>query len=633
MNPKWRNVIVIVLVVVVVISGIGIYLQVQANSSGACGLSSTNPIRVDQAEETDTADPQVSSSTPDWGLVQQIYQTLVMYNQSSLTNFTGVLAKNWTTSSDGLNWNFTLRSGVHFSNGDPFNAYVMWYSLYRLLSLQGIDQYLLSENFWYPNSTYPDNSTLPTLITDLNTFNFFDPTSSEIAVMAAGNQSFQVLNASTIELNLGAGYNDYNGPIPYAYLLAEMSTPGAAAVDPSIIDANGGINGPTNPWMSDNALGTGPYNLTYYSGTQGYTLAPNENYWATALAAQEPWNNNIQPAKSTIQVTFQPNLGVTVTDLKSGTAATASFAYFGPSAALSELKGVKCVDVQSLAPVFSSAGGSWWVFMNQSVYPFNNWSVRAAITHIINYTQIYEDAFGSYAFGWVGPVPPGSPYYNPGNLQPYQYDPTLAQQEIADSPCAHDACAGTTFSFEYIETGTSTVWEDTATLIQDDLANIGITVNPVGVNLQQFYLEQTIDSSTGACYSAETTQGLPQFFIGEDFYSSDYISPDDWTQQDFLSYGSANICNSGYNNAGEANYNASLDQLVLSTAGTTNPALLTENYTEMTELMYNNYTNAWFAVPDLFAVYNPALQGWAPYQTPMGSTELETMSWNTMYAT
>jgi ABC-type transport system substrate-binding protein len=265
--------------------------------------------------------------------------------------------------------------------------------------------------------------------------------------------------------------------------------------------------------------------------------------------------------------------------------------------------------------------------MNQSVYPFSNFSVRAAITHAINYDQVIQDAFGGYAQDWVGPVPPGSPYYNPGNLTPYPYNLSLAKQEIANSPCANGACASMNFDYEYLST--STDWSDAATLIQNDLAQIGITVTPEGVTLAQFYQEQTIDPSTGLCTSAETVGGAGPFFIGQDFYASDYIAPDDWTQEDFLSYGSANMCQSGFNSLASANYNYSLDNLVLEAAGTTNPTLLNQYYSEMTSIQYYNYTNAWFAVPTLFAVYSPQLAGY--YQTPMGSTELSTMGWNTIH--
>ena len=626
MDPKWRIPIAVGIVAILVVAGVGLYYLAHNSSSSSCKLQSKNPLVVDQAEVVDTADPQVAFSTPDWGFAQQIYQTLVMYNGSSLVNFTGELAKNWSASADGLHWNFTLNSGVRFSNGDPFNAYVMWYSLYRLLAMQGIDQYLLSENFWYPGVNYYSNwsGALANLTTDLNTFNFGSPTSAEIAVMSADNQSFRVLSSNEIQLNLGFGYN---GVVPYSFLLAEMATPGAAAVDPVVIEANGGVTSGPNTWMATHAVGTGPYVLNSFSEISGYSLGISSNYWATTLAQQEPWNNNIQPAQAAIQVNYQEDPSVTVQDLKTGAVASASFAYLGPST-IKELQGLSCVTVQSLSPVFSGASGSWWVFMNQSVFPFNNTSVRAAITHAINYTQVIDDAFGGYAQEWVGPVPPGSPYYNPGNLPPYSYDPALAQQEIASSPCANNACAHLSFYYEYLST--STDWSDAATLIANDLAKIGITVVPQGVPLAQFYQEQTIDPSTGLCTSAETVDGAGPFYIGQDFYASDYISPDDWTQEDFLSYGSANMCQSGFNSLAEANYNASLDALVLTAAGTTNVTLLNQYYAEMTSIQYWNYTNAWFAVPTLFAVYSPLLSGY--YQTPMGSTELSTMGWNTIHA-
>jgi len=642
MDPKWRRVIVIAVVVGLVLAGIGIYFVVQNNlSNQKCSLKSTNPIVVDQAEVAETADPQSAPSTPSWGLVQQIYQTLVMYNGSSLTQFSGVLAKNWSVSTDGFHWNFTLNPGVHFSNNDTFNAYVMCFSLYRLLALYGINQYLLSENFWFPNVSYYSNATevqnaAANLTNDLNTFNFFNPNASEIAVMSATNQSFQVLSPNEIELNLGFGYL---GSLPYSYLLAEISTPGAAAVDPAVVQANGMVmKGSPNSYLQNHAVGTGPYLMT--SDTiAGYTLTPDPNYWAKTLAAQEPWNNNLQPAQATIQVDYQSQASVTIQDLKSGSVATASFLYLGPTS-IQQLQGVKCLKVQQLdaspqnAP-FSGANGAWWVYMNQSQFladgtpnPFYNLSVRAAVTHAINYEQVLQDAFGDYAFDWVGPVPPGHPDYNPAGLTPYAYNLTLAQQEIASSPCANSACAGMNFQYMYLST--SIDWQDAATLIAADLAKIGITVTPIGITLAQFYTEQTIDPATGVCTTSETYGGAGPFYIGQDFYSSDYISPDDWTQEDFLSFGSANICQSGFNNLGESYYNASLDNLVYEAAGTTNATLASQLYGQMTQIMYQNYTNAWFACPYLFSVSNPALSGL--YQTPMGSTPLSTMSWNTVSA-
>jgi len=422
MDPKWVRVIAIVVVVGVVAAGVGGYFYFSSKaSSSACNLHGGSTITVDQAEAAETADPQVAFSTPGWGIVQQLYQTLVMYNGTSYTTFSGELAKNWSTSADRFHWNFTLWPTARFSNGDSINAYVEWYSLYRLLALQGIDQYLLSENFWYPGVNYYSGTTanqaaVTALINQLNSFNFENPTASELAVMEAGNQSFQVINPNTIELNLG---NGYIGAVPYTYLLAEMATPGAATVDPVAINANGGISGTTNAWMTTHAAGSGPYNLSAFS-VSGYTLSPNGNYWGSSLATQEPWNNNIQPARDSIQVIYQGDPAINIQDLKSGTVAASSFAYLGP-ASIQQLMGLPCITVTNFGaqePVFSGAGGSWWMYMNQSQFPFSNILVREAIVHAINYSQIITDVFGGYAFQWVGPVPPGHPYYNPGNVAP-----------------------------------------------------------------------------------------------------------------------------------------------------------------------------------------------------------------------
>ncbi|MGA8090884.1 MAG: hypothetical protein WB984_00035, partial [Thermoplasmata archaeon] len=140
MEPRRRNIIVIAVVVVLVGAGVGGYFALQKSSvSATCGSNQRTTICVDQAELPDSLDPAVTFSSPGWAAVQQVYQGLVQYNGTSVTNFSGVLAKNWSVIYDPAtgfeSYMFTLWPGVHFSNGDPYNAYVQWYSLYRSLLL------------------------------------------------------------------------------------------------------------------------------------------------------------------------------------------------------------------------------------------------------------------------------------------------------------------------------------------------------------------------------------------------------------------------------------------------------------------------------------------------------------------
>src|ERR1700756_2435289 len=88
-NPRTVRLIVIVVALVIILAGVPPYVILPRAPS--CTLGSTDPLIFDQPEKPDTLDPHVTFSTPGWGIVQQVYQSLVNYNQSSYTTFVPVL--------------------------------------------------------------------------------------------------------------------------------------------------------------------------------------------------------------------------------------------------------------------------------------------------------------------------------------------------------------------------------------------------------------------------------------------------------------------------------------------------------------------------------------------------------------
>jgi peptide/nickel transport system substrate-binding protein len=340
------------------------------------------------------------------------------------------------------------------------------------------------------------------------------------------------------------------------------------------------------------------------------------NYWGAAAAANEPLNNALQAAKRDVELDKQKDTAITTNDLKSGKVAGASFAYLGPKT-VENLKGIPCVVIQKMNEVYGSTAGAWWIYMDQQHEPFNNRSVRAAVAHAINYDRIIQLGFGGNAVQWVGPVPPGYPNYNPASLAPYTYNLALARQYMNSSrwPLASGGYT-TPLKYAYVDLGD---WAEVATLLQDDLAKIGITLVPTPITLANLYEEQA--KTGGVCTTDTTTNGGP-FHIGQEFYTSDYIAPDDWTFNNALSSGSANVCASRYNNP-------VVDDLVTRAAGETNPVVQKQQYTRMTQLMYDNYTNVWLVTPTQFSVYNQLLKGVVP--NPMGSALPFTMLFNTEY--
>src|SRR3989475_7292800 len=177
-----------------------------------------------------------------------------------------------------------------------------------------------------------------------------------------------------------------------------------------------------------------------------------------------------------------------------------------------------------------------------------------------------------------------------------------------------------TINYMYIKLGD---WEQVALLLQSDLAKIGIRINPVGINnIDDLYTEQGRDNA-GNCISQTTFSGGP-FPIGQEFYTSDYISPDDWTQNNAISYGSANSCMAGYNDP-------NVDTLVLDAATQTDPNVAKAEYAQITKAMYDNATVAWLVVPTQFQVVNSHLQGFVA--NPMGAALPFVVVQNTIYAT
>jgi peptide/nickel transport system substrate-binding protein len=620
-NPRTIRIIVILVVIILAISAATAYYLFVSQSS-ACNFTSTNPLIFDQPERPDTLDPHTTFSTPGWGIVQQVYQSLVNYNGSSYTTFVPVLAKSWTVSTDGFNYTFVLRQDVHFSNGNPFNAYVMWFSLYRAIVMNRAGSFIVQENFWLPGVNYysnaNDSANATVWVTNaLNTYDFRNPSPAQQAIMAADNNSFQAVDRYTLVLKTGNGYLGY---APYAFLLASIAGPIASAVDPIVIRAHGGVTADADStWMTTSMLGTGPYVLSggfLDPSAPSYTVHPDPNYWGRNASLAEPWNNIIQPAASSIQVDFQGDPAIAVNDMKTGKVVASSFAYIGPST-VNSLKGVACVSVNALNTVYGSTAGGWWIYMNQNTNPFTNWSVRQAVVHAINYDRIIQVAFGGYAERWVGPVPPGYPYYNPDNLAPYTYNLTLARQYMAQSPWPTGY--PNTIKYEYVNLGD---WADVANLLKDDLAQIGITIEPIGIaNIDKLYELQVTDVN-GNCVAQGTAAGGP-FPIGQEFYTSDYISPDDWTQNNAISYGSANACMAAYNNP-------NIDTLVLDAATQSDPNVARSEYATITRTMYDNATAAWLVVPTQFQVVNTHLLGFVA--NPMGAAIPFVVVQNTAYA-
>ena len=82
--------------------------------------------------DPDTLDPMRQTTTTVQNIVQMVVETLLRVDTDGKVQ--PYLATSWKTSSDGLSWTFTLRSGVKFTDGSAFNAAAVKANFDRILT-------------------------------------------------------------------------------------------------------------------------------------------------------------------------------------------------------------------------------------------------------------------------------------------------------------------------------------------------------------------------------------------------------------------------------------------------------------------------------------------------------------------
>ena len=552
-------------------------------------------------------DPAVTYITSGWEIVEQVYQGLLAPSGTSYTTYIGVLAENWTVSSDGMTYTFSLRPEVTFSNGDPFNAYVMWFSMYRTLVINQAPAWILGQNLATTNGAGFN-------ITDsiLNSINYTSPSPKDLSYMTYANQSIQAVSPNQLIIHLGYGYN---GNAPYSAFLATLITPMAMAVDPNVVEANGGVvAGQPNNYLETHALGTSFYELQSWIQGQSITLTKNQNYWGTNLSASES-NYAIQPAiLNTISFYYKASSAM-IADLESNTAQMIDVS----STQYSVLKQAAGITTTILPTVFGSSESIVFVYMDPYAFPpFQDRRVREAISYAIDYKSIIHSVLDDLGTQWIGPVPPGFPYYNESTtgLQPYQFDPTKAASLLAQAGYKSTLPNGTTLnsggksfpSVNFLYDADNSPQSQSAQIISSELQAVGITITLSPLTFKQY---ANVISSSGNVNSTAYPFGIS--YYSEDYTASiDYVSALTTTGQIGFS-GFSNQTVTGW----ETSAATALDQNTI-----------IQNFQQITQAMYYDYTDIWLYVPYFMAANRNNIVGMIP--NPAGSGMGYFMFYNTV---
>ena len=341
--------------------------------------SSADPVALDGALISDGESGRV---------IIQIYEGLVALAPGT-TKVVPSLATSWKSSPNGKSWTFSLRNGVKFSDGTPFNAAAVCYNFDRWYNFKG--------SFQNPSATYYWQ-------TVFGGFKTYDPKSG--APKGSLFASCKTVSDSSVTINLTA---------PSASFLAGLSLPSFSMGSPTAMAKYGANDGavdstgvfhPTGTYATQHPTGTGPFMLQSWTHGDKLVLVRNPNYWGT-------------PAKLSTLI-FRPiaDNAARLQALQNG-----------------EIQGYDLVEPQDIATIKSDSNlqllsrppfNVGIVGMNQSMPPLNNIKVRQAIAYGLDRQSVVSAFYGGRGVVAKEFQPPSLFGYS-NSVKQYPYNPAKSR--------------------------------------------------------------------------------------------------------------------------------------------------------------------------------------------------------------
>jgi len=347
------------------------------------------------AAEVRTMDPHVTMDNTAWRSIYYCYDRLVELRGSS-TDIRPGLAKSWKVSKDKTEYTFTLKEGIEFSDGTPFNAEAVKFNFDRLLTMGQA-----------PSGLFKVVSNV------------------------------EVVDEYRVKFTLEH---------PFAPFIKTLATNQASIVSPGIMEHEEGDDY-AQDWLSENTAGTGPFYLESWERGRQMVLSRKDDYWG------EP------PRLKQVLIRFISEASEIRMLMERGEVDMSTSLTIDQMEAIRGTKGIRVVE----RPSFMCQ----YIYLNNQNEYLKHVKVRQAISYAVDYDGIIESLYRGHATQMRGPIPAGLAGHSEDI---YQYKQNFEKAEALLEEAGYEDG----FSVEVMVSPTVPEWSKIATVIQDNLSQIGI---------------------------------------------------------------------------------------------------------------------------------------------------------------
>lgn len=357
---------------------------VASGSTDKAGQSSTTLV-FGAAADPVVLDAALISDGESFRVVYQITETLVGLKPGT-TKIVPLLARSWNATNGGKTWTFTLRRGVTFHDGTPFDAAAVCANFDRWYNFKGAQQ--SSSASYYYNYVFAG-------------FKTKNPAGALYKSCKAPRSDVAVVNLKR----------------PYGPFLAAMTLSPFAIQSPTAMRQYGadkgrltsdGVYQPLGKYGVPGgvAAGTGPFKLQSWKIGDKLELVRNDSYWGR------------KPSLTRLIFRAIPDNAARLQALQTGEIDGYDLVEPQDIATINRNRNLKTLD----RPAFNVA----YVGINQKVKPFDNLLVRKAVAYGLNRAGVVKSFYAGRGVVAHEFMPPSVPGYST-SVPKYPYNPNRAK--------------------------------------------------------------------------------------------------------------------------------------------------------------------------------------------------------------